>query len=245
MTAVAITFDFHNTLATCDRWFQLETRDLVAAWLRWQAGESDASPDPEQLAAARASYRRLREAIKEHGAELTAEQCVASVLDEMGIRASEGAIARGVDALMRQTLDEARPVPGAIETVRTLAEHGVPLGVVSSAVYHPFLEWTLTAFGVAPAFGAVVTSASAGFYKSRPEIFWHALQALGAQAAGSVHVGDSYRFDVEGAHRAGMRAAWLRRAEAASPAARPPDLTVSTLAGAAPLLLDLLGTPTP
>jgi FMN phosphatase YigB (HAD superfamily) len=66
------------------------------------------------------------------------------------------------------------------------------------------------------------------------------LSALNAPAAGSVHVGDSFRFDVEGSRRAGMRAVWLQHPHAPAPDGVPADLTLTTLAGAAPRLLALL-----
>jgi FMN phosphatase YigB (HAD superfamily) len=56
-----------------------------------------------------------------------------------------------------------------------------------------------------------------------------------------VHVGDSFRFDVAGASRAGMGTVWLRR-ELSQPddASIRPDLTLTTLEAAAPEILTLL-----
>ena len=238
----AVTFDFHDTLAVCDAWFELEVGHLASSFLRWQAEGHGDAVDEGLLAEADAAYRRLRKEIIEHGDELPAETCVARVLEELALPVDPAAIAQGVAALMRAALQDVRPMPGAIETVRTLAAEGVPLGVISSAVYHPFLEWTLERFALRDAFKDVTTSASAGFYKSRPELFWHAVSALGATAEGSVHVGDSYRFDVGGARRAGMKTVWLRLDPDVSPdGGPPPDLTVASLEGAAPRILDLLG----
>ena len=237
----AVTFDFHNTLAQCEAWFELEVRRLVSAFLRWQAAEGGDEPDAETVAEADAAYRRLREAIVVDGRELPAEACVARVLTELGLPVDGPAIERGVEALMRGTLAEARPVPGAIETVRALRREGVTLGVISSAVYHPFLEWTLDGFGVRGEFAAVVTSASAGFYKSRPELYRNALGEMGAAPERSVHVGDSYRFDVGGAGNAGLATVWLRPDPARSPDGGPsPDLTLASLDESAPLILGLL-----
>jgi|SRR5579884_1499581 len=241
MPSGAITFDFHNTLAVCDRWFQLETHDFAAEWLAWQAARHGAAPDERRLADARLLYRALRRAIMDHGEELPAERCVAVVLDQLGVAVDPTAVAEGVDVLMRDAFATVSPVPGAIPTVRTLADAGVPLGIVSSAVHHPFLEWTLDAFGLQSAFRVVTTSASAGYYKSRPEIFWQTLELLGASPGASVHVGDSYRFDVGGARRAGMRAVWLQRPGASPiPDIPPPALTVSSLVDVAPQLLRLV-----
>lgn len=237
----AVTFDFHNTLAFCDAWFELEVRHLPSAFLRWQGERRGARPEPELLDRADAAYTRLRDAIKSHGDEQAAETGIQTVLVELGVDTDPAEVATGVAALMRETLDEARPMPGAIATVRALAGEGIPLGIISSAVYHPFLEWTLAKFGVRDAFLDVTTSASAGFYKSRPELFWHAAAALGAAPEATVHVGDSYRFDVTGARRAGMKTIWLRGDGAREDDAREPAaLVLNSLEDAAPQILTLL-----
>jgi FMN phosphatase YigB (HAD superfamily) len=56
-----------------------------------------------------------------------------------------------------------------------------------------------------------------------------------------VHVGDSLRFDVGGASRAGMGTVWLRgdRIEPEDPSIRP-DLVLTTLVEAAPQILMVL-----
>lgn len=238
--AGAVTFDFHNTLVRCDAWFALEVRDLCSAFFRWNAARRGETVDSALQAAAVDHYRRLRDRIVRDGNEMTAEACVAHVAEALGQRADEASIRSGVEALMRETLAEAEPIPGAVDAVRELRGAGVPLGVVSSAVYHPFLEWSLAAFGLRDAFADVTTSSSAGFYKSRPEIYWHAAAALGTRPAGSVHVGDSYRFDVLGSRRAGFGTVWLRRDGEDAPDGEPPDLTLGSLEGAATPILALL-----
>ena len=240
MAGGAITFDFHETLARCDAWFALEVRELAPAFLAWRAAQDGEFVAPDMLAGAAGAYRDLRRRIVEHGRELTAEGCVERVLRQLGMRVEPAEVARGVEALMRDRLAEVEPLPGAVELVRALADAGVPLGVVSSAVYHPFLEWSLVRLGVRDAFAVVTSSASAGYYKSRPEIFWRALEALGAPAERSVHVGDSHRFDVEGARRAGMRTVWVRPDPAPEVTGGRADLTVAGLDGVAPRLLALL-----
>ena len=142
---------------------------------------------------------------------------------------------------MRGALDEAMPMVGAVETVKALASVGVRLGIVSSAVYHPFLEWTLERFEIRDAFTVVTTSASAGYYKSRPEIYWETLRELRATAINSVHIGDSVRFDVGGAQRAGMRTVLVSANHNGSDPEVPiPDLVVPTLEDATPGILGVL-----
>lgn len=239
----AITFDFHNTLAECPEWFELEVRHLPSAYLTWHARQGLVSYSGETLSEADDRYRNLRRQIMDHGNELTAEQSLREIFDAMGLTADDGDIASGVAVLMRDAAAKAKPVPGAVETVRAIANTGTRLGVVSSAVYHPFLEWTLDEFGIKDDFTTIVTSASAGFYKSRPEIYLHAAQLLLAEPGQMVHVGDSLRYDVGGASRAGIGTVWLKDYGKPDDGSEYiPDLTVTTLEGSAPGILDLLET---
>jgi FMN phosphatase YigB (HAD superfamily) len=237
MVGNAITFDFHNTLVHCDPWFELEVRTLPTAFLHWLEPSNGVRRGISDDALERA-YRKLRTAIIAHGHELSAEQSLELVLAGAGISVDDLTIQRGVEELMMTSLEHAEPVAGAVDAVHTLAEAGVALGVVSSAVYDPFLRWALDRFGILGRFGAVVTSASSGYYKSRPEIYWETLAMLSASPRRSVHVGDSARFDVDGAARAGMRTVLLSDGRAATSSVGP-DMTVSTLNGSAPALLDL------
>jgi FMN phosphatase YigB (HAD superfamily) len=241
VTNGAITFDFHNTLATCDTWFHLEVRTLASAFLQWEAAARGATVRPELVAAADLAYRRLRQAIHSHGHELPSERCVAVVLDRLGIHTPAERIAYGVDHVMDAALADVQPVAGAVETVGELAARGVKLGIVSSAVHHPFLEATLERFGIRGAFQVVTTSASTGYYKSRPEIFWHTLNQLDASPGRSVHIGDSLRFDVGGAQRAGMRTVLVASHAGERDHQTPrPDLVLSSLCDASSRILDLL-----
>jgi len=241
MDGKAITFDFHNTLAACPEWFELEIRRLPSAFLGWWSDRDGRRLDPALLDEADEHYRQLRIEIIEHGNELTAEACLEHVFSGMHLQVHEEDVRAGIAFLMREALTGASPILGAIETVQEIHRAGVPIGVVSSAVYHPFLEWTLAAFGIRDAFQAVVTSASVGFYKSRPEIYWHAADVLGTVPERMVHVGDSLRFDVGGASRAGMGTVWLTddRAERGDQTLVP-DLTISSLESAAPHILTIL-----
>ncbi|MEZ4531961.1 MAG: HAD family hydrolase [Thermomicrobiales bacterium] len=238
----SITFDFHNTLIECDEWFQIEIRTLVSDVLRYWHDLGEIEVPPQMLQAADLEYRRLRQAIHVHGHELPADRSVRTILERIGFVLPWNAIDIALDAIMRNAFRHARPVAGAPETVRLLADHEIQLGVVSSAVHHDFLIWSLERYAMLEAFQEVITSASCGFYKSRPEIYWSAMADLGASPAESLHIGDSLRFDVGGAARAGMRTAWYQRPnarETISPELSP-DITVRSMDGVAPILLTVL-----
>jgi FMN phosphatase YigB (HAD superfamily) len=237
-----ITVDFHNTLIECDQWFQIEIRTLVSDVLRYWHDLGEIDVPASVLTNADLEYRKLRLAIHGHGHELPADRAVRAILDRIGFTLSWDAIDIALDAIMRDAFRHAQPVDGAPETVRTLAGEGIQLGVVSSAVHHDFLLWSLERFEMLDSFDQVVTSASCGFYKSRPEIYWSALSDLNARSSSSLHIGDSLRFDVGGASRAGMRTAWYQRAgakEQPTPELMP-DLIVPTMAGISPSLVAAL-----
>jgi HAD superfamily hydrolase (TIGR01509 family) len=237
----AVTLDFHNTLARCDSWFALEVRGLLPEFLDWHAGETGRKIAPETRELAASTYREIRRSVMESGYELTAEACVATGLERLGLHATESEIERGVERLMRSTLHDLAPIPSALKLVDDLRSAGVLLGIVSSAVYHPFLDWSLDEFGLTDSFASVVTSASAGFYKSRTEIYAHALTRLGVDASRAVHVGDSWRWDAGTAKRAGMKTVWLNAKYAEAEVT--PDLEIRSLDGAALAILALLGIP--
>jgi HAD superfamily hydrolase (TIGR01509 family) len=243
MANAAITFDFHNTIAQCDEWFDIEVKGLVSGFLRWQSVDRGVTFDPETLWSADESYRQLRQRVREHGNELTAEACVATILDELTLSYSDEEISRGVHELMWPAVASTAPIPGAVETIRALKEAGVALGVVSSAVHHPFLLWTLDRFGIGRDFDDVTTSASAGFYKSRPEIYWSALVALDARPEASIHIGDSHRYDVGGARKAGMRTVLITSEDIDPDVAPLPDLTLESLVESTSSILELFNRP--
>jgi FMN phosphatase YigB (HAD superfamily) len=240
MTLTTVTFDFHNTIAICDEWFELEVRTLVPELFNWLEARESLYVAASTREQAQQIYRAFRLDIIQHGEERDAVDGVLHVLRLLELDIDRSLVEQGIRDLMWAALPGCRPVDGVIDTVRQLAAAGVRLGVVSNAVYHPFLEWSLAKFGIAEYFASVVTSASAGFYKSRPEVYQHALRELNACPEHALHVGDSYRFDVEGAERAGMRTVWycISDREGSGDAA---DLRVSSLVGLAPKLLQHFG----
>ena len=242
MRPEAVTFDFHNTLARCDRWFQLEIRDLVPAFLCWHARQAGSKVSDAALDLSVELYRKLRLDIMRHGVEQDAATCVNVVSRELGLEFEPETIERGLHDVMYAALAGSLPIEGVIPAVHALHEKGVKLGVVSSAVYHPFLEWSLEKFGIGSAFEIIVTSASCGFYKSRTEIYEITLSTLGVTPECAVHVGDSHRFDVETARKFGMQTIWLDEGDEATDSHQA-DVVVNSLVGVDRILLNGLSEP--
>jgi len=235
-----LTFDFHNTLANCGPWFDLEVRDLPWAVIE-RLELVSAGPEKDRVDQA---YRHLRLGVIASGIEIDAYDSVSDLFERLHIPSDPPAVEHAIDALMLEAVEAMEAVPGAIDTVRFLHNAGVRLGVVSSAVHHRTLDWILDRMGIGSCFDAVVTSASSGFYKSSPVIYDTALHELGGDARTSVHVGDSLKWDVTMAQRAGMTAVWLQTPRrdmfAADGDHVPPALTLETMQEAGPVLAGLL-----
>lgn len=236
-----VTFDFHNTIAICDEWFALEIRELPVRTLEILA---PAALERFSRDGIEKSYRSLRHEVMNSGKEVDAVEGVLRITSALGLNLAEDEVAGAIADLMRKAARLTTPVPGAVESIKHIAGAGIAVGVISSAVYHPFLEWTLERFGVADELAFVMTSASCGIYKSDPEIYHTAMRSAGAAPRRSIHVGDSETWDIGSAKKAGMRAVWFANGNADTLVTEPPDVTpdhvVHSMAEVAPWILENL-----
>ncbi len=93
-------------------------------------------------------------------------------------------------------------VPEALEQLRSL---GRTLAVVSNS--DGTVERVLEQQGLRPYLDAVFDSHIVGFEKPDPRFFLYALEATGAHAEATLHVGDLYSADIEGGRAAGVHTA--------------------------------------
>lgn len=234
----AVTFDFHDTIAIAPAWFALEVRQLPGMVLHTLAEQGVIERDGARMERATTAYRALRLEIHGHGIESDALAGVQHAFRAIDVHLPDRTVSDAIDTLMASVRADAAPRNGIIEAVAALCDAGIPLAVISNAVYHPYLEWCLSDWGLYDAFTAVVSSARCGFYKSHQGIYMTALDALMVTPSETIHIGDSYRFDVEAASRLGMRTVWLRlRGEI--PENCVADLVVDDLTDLAPRLFDL------
>ncbi len=210
-----VLLDFYNTLYAAREWFDLEAYRLAPAVLEVLAERGQPAPDGVLDAAARA-YRAVRLEVHASGLEVSAEEGLRRTFDALGLAVPEDATEILSD-LQRRAYRPGREIPGAVEAVRELAARGYVLGIVSNALCADFLRWSLEGSGIEGCFRGVFTSADVGYYKSSPRFYQAALEALGAEPAEAVHVGDSYRFDVLGARAAGLRTIWYAPSGEAPP----------------------------
>jgi 2-haloacid dehalogenase/putative hydrolase of the HAD superfamily len=79
-------------------------------------------------------------------------------------------------------------------------------------------------------FAGVITSEDVRAYKPRPDLFRRALQLYRLRPDDVLHAGDSFSSDIIGAHRAGIRCAWVNRTHDPLPEYGPrPDWVIGGL----------------
>jgi putative hydrolase of the HAD superfamily len=99
-------------------------------------------------------------------------------------------------------------VDGGVEAIRTLADRGLALAIISNTGRTPgtVLRQLLARAGVLDAFAVLAFSDERGVRKPDAAIFRQTLAEAGCAAAAAVHVGDDPVNDVAGARAVGMRA---------------------------------------
>jgi putative hydrolase of the HAD superfamily len=134
------------------------------------------------------------------------EACFAAIAEEDG---RDGAVGVEVARAYADLRDHAnvRFTPGAERGLAAIAAR-YPVGLVTNGD-----EWMqsqkLEALGIADCFETVVHAGYELPAKPEPDPFQAALDAMGVDVAGAVHVGNSLVADVPGAKAAGVEAAWL------------------------------------
>ena len=122
--------------------------------------------------------------------------------------------------------------PEVIPALESLRQHFKLIAVTNGNA-------NLEKIGIRHLFQDVVTAASAGAAKPARRIFDAAVLAGGAHAAQTLHVGDHPEFDVNGAHDAGLKTAWVNRGGERWPdESNVPDIEVAHVGELASLLVE-------
>ncbi len=108
-----------------------------------------------------------------------------------------------------------RAFPEAADVLRELRDRGFQLAICSN--WHWDLDSYIDEAGLDGLVDVAITSARIGARKHHPAIYERTLAALGANAAATLFVGDSWLPDVVGPIDAGMRAAHVQRSDGHGP----------------------------
>jgi putative hydrolase of the HAD superfamily len=128
------------------------------------------------------------------------------VLEHAGIplsAATDAALADLQAYHSRVNLWESIP-DGVPEALARLRSRGLQLVVVSNA--NGLLRLLMDRLGLSPLFDTMLDSHEEGVEKPDPRLFELALERSGAARESTLHAGDLYHVDVEGARAAGLRA---------------------------------------
>jgi putative hydrolase of the HAD superfamily len=133
---------------------------------------------------------------------------VARVLEEAGFR---GDLEPCIEGIIRVFSDPStfRLFPDVKETLATLRERGVRLGVISN--WGEDLRRILEGLGILHHFSVALDSATERLEKPDPALFRRALERMGASPGEALHVGDDPDKDARAARSQGMTGVLLDR----------------------------------
>lgn len=94
--------------------------------------------------------------------------------------------------------------PRLKETIETLHEMGIRMGMVSNIISTSVVPHVLIEYGISQYMECIVMSSDIGVRKPDPRIFEVALKEMGVTAEETGYVGDTISRDVIGAHNAGL-----------------------------------------
>jgi REG-2-like HAD superfamily hydrolase len=99
--------------------------------------------------------------------------------------------------------------PETVSVLEDLKSKGYRLGIISNWSWH--LPDLCDKLGITKYFEYIASSARVGYAKPRREIFLNALANMHAKPETSIHIGDTWSADVEGARGVGVFGLWLNR----------------------------------
>lgn len=103
--------------------------------------------------------------------------------------------------------EQAKFLPGALETVQAFRDLGVKLALVTNGAAAP-QRAKVERFNLAPLFDHVQIEGEAGFGKPEEQAYLHAMQALGVAPHETWMVGDNLEWEVVAPQRLGIYAIW-------------------------------------
>lgn len=109
-----------------------------------------------------------------------------------------------LNQLWRNSKGKKKLLPKAVETIKTLAERGYKLCIISNTTSSVEVPALLEENGITNLFSSVILSAVYGRRKPHPSLFLDATRALGVRPEECAYIGDRPSRDVVGAREAGF-----------------------------------------
>lgn len=190
MTTLAVVFDLFGTLVTWPSDGGIERAVPLARVI---------GLDPEAFWP---WWRRTRDG-RDSG-HFTVESALRWIGDELRLALDDAELPRAIEAnraFFRRVLE---PRAGAIETLTTLRERGLKLGLMSDCALEVARLWPEAA--LSRALDAAVFSCELGARKPDPRLYARACELLDVWPSACVYVGNGDGDELAGALRGGMRA---------------------------------------
>jgi 2-haloalkanoic acid dehalogenase type II len=143
----------------------------------------------------------------EEAVEYTAAHSLRTVLAQAGYeQTSQELIQGGLRAFFAFEREQWKPYPESEATLRQLSERGYRLALISNATDDELIQDLAESAGLRRWFDVSLSSAGVGVRKPNPGVFQVVLNEWGFPPSQVVMVGDTLRFDIAGAHSAGLKA---------------------------------------
>jgi putative hydrolase of the HAD superfamily len=123
-----------------------------------------------------------------------------------------------------------QPVPGAIETLRSLRDQGVRLALITNGSAE-VQRGKIERFGLVSLFDCILIEGEFGIGKPDEQIYRSALDQLKVTSEETWMIGDNLEWDVAAPQRLGIVGIWLDRTGSGLPVSSPvrPDRIIRTL----------------
>jgi putative hydrolase of the HAD superfamily len=137
----------------------------------------------------------------------TRREYIALTFSKLGVENREVSN-RLADAYTEQREDLVYLFPGAFNTLQTLKNQGIKLGLITNGTSET-QRAKIEKFGLAPFFDCITIEGEFGQGKPEIEVFRHTLGKLNVKAAGAWMAGDDLARDIAGANNAGIYSIWI------------------------------------
>ncbi len=212
-----IIFDLGSTLMYFDgKWEEIDARGraAVAAFLT-----TNGIRVPDDFAARFVEQRKIGWKLAEETLiERTVADALHQTLTQIGLASPDGLVPRSIEKyfLEGETFNW-RAYPDALESLQALRARGLRAGVISNADDVGIVHRACARLGFAPYLDPIRSSAEEPRWrKPDPRIFHLVADAWRIAPREIAMVGDATRYDIVGAHRAGMRAILIDRGDNAA-----------------------------
>ncbi|MBI3538391.1 MAG: HAD family hydrolase [Chloroflexi bacterium] len=149
--------------------------------------------------------------------ECTVEDALAQMLEQIGITARDGVVTRAVEIYFAPAENSWHAYPDAVATLQTLRARDYRVGAISNADDVGIVHRACARLEFAPYLDPIRSSAEEPRWrKPDPKIFQWAAKLWNLPPREIAYVGDAPRYDIVGAHRAGMRAILIDRGDNAA-----------------------------